>query len=89
MLDWTVRSAGPHTSKTSQIEDGVAHDLAGAVEGDVAAPVGFEEFDAALGQEFGARDHVCGFGVASEGDDRRVFEQEKHVADFFFFAEGD
>ena len=38
--------------------------MAGGVEGYVAAAVGFEEFDAALGEEFGARDYVCGFGVA-------------------------
>jgi hypothetical protein len=33
----------------AQIEDGIADELAGAVEGDVAAAVAFEEFDAALG----------------------------------------
>jgi hypothetical protein len=35
------------------------------VEGDVAATVAFEEFDAALGEEFGAGDYVCGFRVAA------------------------
>ena len=89
MLDWTVRSAGPHTSKTSQIEDGVAHDLAGAVEGDVAAAVAFEEFDAALGEEFRARNYICGFGIAAQGDDRLMLQQKKNIADLFFFAERD
>jgi hypothetical protein len=38
----------PYT-KSAEIEDGIANDLAGAVEGDVAASVALEEFDAALG----------------------------------------
>ena len=37
----------------AQIEDGIADDLAGAVEGDVAAAVAVEELNAALGKEFG------------------------------------
>ena len=73
----------------AQVEDGIADDLAGAVEGDVAAAVAFEELNAALGKEFGRGDYVRGFGVAAERDDGRVFEQEQDVADFFFFAQGD
>ena len=42
----------PYT-KAAEVEDGIADDLAGAVEGDVAAAVAFEELDAALGEEFG------------------------------------
>ena len=37
-------------TKSAQVEDGVADDLAGAVEGDVAAAIAFEEFNAALGE---------------------------------------
>src|SRR5271165_2647689 len=77
------------TSMAAQVEDGIADDLAGAVEGDVAAAVAFEEFNAALGKEFGGGDYVGGFGVAAERDDRRVFEEEEDIADFFLFAEGD
>ena len=51
--------------ESAQIEDGIADDLAGAVEGDVAAAVAFEELDAALGKEFGRSDYVCGFRVAA------------------------
>src|SRR5580698_424419 len=50
---------------SAEIEDGVADELAGAVEGYVAAAVGFEELDSALGQDFGPRDNICGFGVAA------------------------
>ena len=75
------------TSVAAQIEDGIADDLAGAVEGDVAAAVAFEELDAALGEEFGRCDHVGSFRVAAERDDRRVFEQEQDIADLFFFAQ--
>ena len=72
----------------AQVEDGIADDLAGAVEGDVAAAVAFEEFDAALGEEFGGGDYVGGFGVSAQRDDGSVFEQEQDVADLFFFAKG-
>jgi hypothetical protein len=56
------------------------------VEGDVAAAVALEEFDATLLQEFGRCDDVRGFGIAAERNDRPVLEQQKHVADFFFFT---
>ena len=75
--------------EAAQIEDRIADDLAGAMESDVAAAVAFEEFDAALGEEFGRRDYIGGFGVAAERDDRLVFEQEQDVADLFFFAQSD
>jgi hypothetical protein len=79
----------PYTGEAAEIEDGVAYDLAGAVEGDVSAAVAFEEFDAALRQEFGARDYVRGFRVAAQGDYWLVFQEEENVADLFFFAERD
>jgi len=63
--------------------------LARDVEGDVAAAIAFEEFDTALGEEFGAGDYVCGFRVTAQGDYRLVFQKEENVADFVFFAEGD
>lgn len=56
------------------------------MEGDIAAAVRFEKFDASLGQDFGRGDDVCSFCVASECDDRLVLEQEKNVADSFLFA---
>ncbi len=59
------------------------------MEGDVAAAVAFEKLDAALGKEFGRGYDVCGFRVAAERDDGRVFQQEKDVADLLFFAQSD
>ena len=76
-------------AKSAQVEDGIADDLSGAVKGDIAAAVAFEQLDAALGKEFGRSDYVCGFRVAAERDDRRVFEQEQDIADLFFFAQRD
>ena len=43
-----------------EVEDWVADDLAGAVVGDVAAAVGFAEFDAVLGEELWAGEDVAG-----------------------------
>jgi hypothetical protein len=76
-------------TKAAEIEDGVADDLAGAVESDVAAAVAFEELNAALGEEFARGDNVNSFRIAAEADDGRVFEQEQDVADSFFLAQGD
>ena len=59
------------------------------MEGDVATAVAFEELDTSLGEELGGRNYIRRFRVAAQCDDWRVFEQEKHVADLFFFAEGD
>ena len=70
----------------AQVEDGIADDLAGAVEGDVAAAVAFKELNAALGKEFRGGNDIGGFRVSAQGNDWRVFEEEKDVADFFFFA---
>ena len=53
------------SGEAAQVEDGIADDLAGAVEGDVAAAVAFEELDAATGEEFGGGDYVGGLGVAA------------------------
>jgi hypothetical protein len=75
--------------EAAQVEDGIADDLAGAVEGNVAAAVAFEKLDAALGKEFGRGDYVCGFRIAAERDNRRMFKQQQHVADFFFLAQSD
>ena len=73
----------------AEIEDGVADKLAGTVEGDVAAAVAFNDFYAALGQEFGRGQDVGGLGVAAQGDDWGVFQQKKDVADLAGFAEVD
>jgi len=76
-------------SVSAEIEDRIADDLAGAVEGDVASAVAFEEFYAALLEEFRRGDYVCRFGIAAQGDDWLMFEQQEDVADLFFFAESD
>jgi hypothetical protein len=57
------------------------------VEGDIAAAVAFEKLDTTLGKEFGRGDYVCGFRVAAERDDRRVFEQEQDIADLLLFPQ--
>ena len=73
----------------AQIENGIADELAGTVERDVAAAIAFEYFHAALGQQFGRSDDVFLLGIAAESDDRRVFEQKKNVADAAFLAQFD
>ena len=60
-----------------QVEDRVADELAGPVEGRLAAAVGLDELD--LGPR---RDvHLARLGAASERDRRRVLEEEHRVGD--------
>jgi hypothetical protein len=72
----------------AEVEDGVADELAGAVIGDVATAVDLVDFDAALGEELVGREDIGAAGVAAEGEDRRVFEEEERVADGSRFACG-
>ena len=73
----------------AEIEDGVADELAGAVVGDVAAAVDLVDLDAAAGKELVGGEDVGAGGVAAEGEDRRVLEEEERVADGAGFARGD
>ncbi len=73
----------------AEVEDGIADELSGAVEGDIAAAVGFEQFDAAGGEGFAGEEDVAAVGVAAEGDDGRMFEEKEGVADTVLFAEFD
>src|SRR5688572_20113137 len=62
-----------------EVEDGVAHQLSGAVEGDVAAALDFVHLDAARAKPFGRGDDVRLLRRATEGDDRRMLEQQQDV----------
>jgi hypothetical protein len=58
----------------AEVEDGVSDELAGAVEGDVAAAVGLEDLGAAAGEGFGGDEEVFGPAAAAEGVDGRVLQ---------------
>jgi hypothetical protein len=51
------------------------------VEGDIAAAVDLEQLDAALGQKLGRRQYMIELSIASQGDDRLVFQKEQSVVD--------
>jgi hypothetical protein len=59
------------------------------VESDIAAAITFEKLNAALGKQFRRRNYVGRLRVAARGDDWRVFEEEKNVANLIFFAQSD
>ncbi len=63
----------------AEVEDGVAHDLPGAVVGDVAAAAGLEHVEAAGAQGLRGEEQVLGPGVASQGEDRLVLEEQQGV----------
>ena len=63
-----------------QIEDRIADQLAGAVEGDVAAALDLEDLDpAAARARSGAMGRLVARVPRPEGDDRRMLHQEQHV----------
>src|SRR5579883_1844779 len=72
-----------------EIEDGIADDLAWAVIGDIAAAIGFAEFDAFLTKDVLGSEKMFLVGAAAEGDDMRVFTEEENVVDEAGFAGGD
>jgi hypothetical protein len=60
--------------------DGIGHELAGAMESDVAAAVGFNDFDAAEFDELGGDEEVVGrAGVATNGDDGGMLNEEEET----------
>jgi hypothetical protein len=62
-----------------QRHDGIGYQLAGAVIGDVAAPIGTHQGDPHSLEQVGVDQHVPFVGPTSQGDDGLVFEEEKHV----------
>ena len=76
-------------AEAAEVEDGIADELAGAVIGDVAATVDFVEGDAAAGEELVGGQDVGAIGVAAEGEDGRVLEEQQDVFDAALEAEVD
>lgn len=68
--------AGIRVGEAFEVEDGVGDDLAWAVVGDVAAAVGFVEFNAQGGKAVGVgQDVACGPFSAGDGDDWGVLDE--------------
>jgi len=74
--------------EAAEIEDGVADELAGAVVGDVPAAVDFVKGDTAAQEELIGGEDVGAAGVAAEGENRGVFEEEEGVLDVTGQAQG-
>src|SRR5882724_9899964 len=75
--------------KSTQIKDGIADELAGAVEGDVAAAIGFMQFNAIGGKKLARSDDVFCSTIAAQSDHRRMLQQEQRMADASFFHQTD
>ena len=76
-------------AQAAQVKDGVADKLAGSMIGDVAATVDLVQGDAAAGQELVGSQDICPVGVAAQGEDRRMLEQQQHVFNAALEAEID
>ena len=55
----------------------------------IAAAIALEDLDAAGSKHLSRSEHVSSFGIASEGDDGRMFQQQQHVADLASLAQID
>ena len=75
--------------RAAEIDDGVADELARAVVGDVAAAIDFMQGDAFAGEELIRGEDVGAAGVAAEGEDGRVLEENEGIGDHAGFACGD
>src|SRR5690242_9062021 len=71
--------------KGTEIENGIADELARAVKGDITAAVGIMQLNSVGGQRLTRSDDVLGSGIAAQSDDRRVFQQDQGVGDAPFF----
>ena len=74
--------------KAAQMENGITHQLARTVIGDVASAVGLKQGDAAAGQQLVAGHHVLTVGIPAQGEHRGMFDQQEHIADALLLAQG-
>ncbi len=72
-----------------EVEDGVGNELAWAVEGDIAAAVGFDKLDAAGFEEGGRGEEVAlSVGAAADGDDGGVLDEHEGTGGEFAGEDG-
>ena len=62
-----------------EVENGIANQLAGSVESDVAATLDLEELDPARHQLSFRRHEVTRLGAAAKGHDGRMLDQHENV----------
>src|SRR5580765_1583111 len=67
--------------KGAQIKDRIANELPRAMEGHVTSAVRLMQFNAIGGEKFTRSDNVLRARVAPQGNDRRMFQQQKSVGD--------
>ena len=72
-----------------KVEDGIANDLAGAVIGNVAAAIGFAEFDSFLAKDVFRDEQVFPTGVTAEREDVPMLAEEQAILKGTGFACGD
>ena len=70
--------------KGSQIEDGVADQLAGTVVGHVSAAVDLVQRDPATGEQLIRSKHVGSVGVTAQSEHGRMLQQQEHVVETAF-----
>ena len=74
-----AHKVGGADAEGAGIDDGVEHELARAVVGDLAAAVAHDQFDAARTELLLGEEEVCGRSTAPHRDDGVVLEREEPV----------
>src|SRR6266853_5603702 len=75
------------TAEPSQIKNGISNQLPGPMKSNIAAAIALEDLNAASGQLFGRSEHMSSLGIASKGNDGRMFQQQQHVVDLSSLAQ--
>src|SRR4029077_12586527 len=77
------------TAEPPQIKYRVPHQLSWPMKRNVPAAIALKHLDAASRELLSRSEHIGSLGIASEGDDGRMFEQKQDVADLSSLAELD
>ena len=72
-----------------EIDDGIANDLAGTMVSDVAAAIGFVEFNTFLAKDVFVGQKIGAIAVAAESDDVGMRTEKKDIVDGVEFARSD
>jgi len=78
---YRTEAAPVRLMEAAEVEDRIADELAGTVIGDVSATIDFVKRDTVFGEQLIRCEDIGSAGIASEGENRRVFEEKERVVD--------
>ena len=79
-IDWP-HAAAAGIAKAAEVEDGIPYQLPRTVISHVTAAIDLVQRDAAAGEQRVGRQHVGAVGVAAQGQNGRMFQQQQNIPD--------